>query len=101
MATNQMEMACIARRRNKAIARIIDRYPDSNLHVAGDGLVLKVVASGSGEHLTLNAKRLGADWGELMQTVDDFSYYDCHLPDYGYYWIDKNDRRDWTLSHTK
>ncbi|MBF1659774.1 MAG: hypothetical protein HXO58_08070 [Rothia mucilaginosa] len=101
MATNQMEEACISRQRNKVLGAIIERYPDSNLCVEGDECVLQVTGEGLTDYKQLDAKHFGADWDELMQTVVDFSYYNCHLPDYGYHWIDKQFRRDWFLSYKK
>lgn len=99
MATNQMEEACISRQRNKVLGAIIERYPDSNLCIEGDDCVLRVTGEGLTDCKRLDGKHFGADWGGLMQTVVDFSYYDCHLPDYGCHWIDKQFRRDWLLSH--
>ena len=96
-----MEEACISRQRNKVLGAIIERYPDSNLCIEDDGCVLRVTGEGLTDCKRLDGKHFGADWGVLMQTVVDFSYYDCHLPDYGYHWIDKQFRRDWTLSYKK
>ena len=92
MATNQMEEVCISRQRNKVLGAIIERYPDSNLCIEGDGLT---------DCKQLDAKHFGSDWDELMQTVVDFSYYDCHLPDYGYHWVGRQFRRGWFLSYKK
>lgn len=99
MATNHMEEIYISRKRNKVLAAIIERYPDSNLCVEGDDCVLRVTGEGLTADKRLDSEHLGADWDELMQTVTDFGYYDHHLPDYGYHWIDKRSRRDWFLSN--
>ena len=101
MGTNQMEEIYISRQRNKVLGAIIERYPDSNLYIEDDGCVLRVTGEGLTDRQQLDAKRLGADWAELMQTVVDFGYYDRHLPDYGYHWISKRFRRDWSLSRKK
>lgn len=98
MATNQMEEIWISKQRYKVLGAIIDRYPDSNLYIEGDECVLRVTGEGLTDDKRLDAKHFGTDWDELMQTVTDFSYYDRHLPDYGYHWIDKQFRRDWFLS---
>lgn len=90
MIMNQMEEACISRQRNKAIARIIERYPHRNLRIEGDGCVLRVDVDGSSEVRSIDAADLGVDWSALMQTVRDFGYYDRSLPDHG---------SCWTLSH--
>lgn len=98
MATNQMEEIWISKQRDKVLGAIIDRYPDSNLYIEGDECVLRVTGEGLTDNKRLDAKHFGTDWDELMQTVTDFSYYDRHLPDYGYHWIDNEFRRDWFLS---
>lgn len=98
MATNQMEEIWIRKQRGKVLGAIIDRYPDSNLYIEGDECVLRVTGEGLTDNKRLDAKHFGTDWDELMQTVTDFSYYDRHLPDYGYHWIDNEFRRDWFLS---
>lgn len=98
MTTNQMEEIYISRQRNKVLAAIIERYPDSNLCVEGDDCVLRVTGEGLTDCKRLDAEHLGADWDELMRTIVDFGYYDCHLPDHGYHWIDKRFRRDWALT---
>ena len=98
MATNQMEEIWISKQRDKVLGAIIDRYPDSNLYIEGDECVLRVTGEGLTDNKRLDAKHFGTDWDELMLTVTDFSYYDCHLPDYGYHWIDNKFRRDWFLS---
>lgn len=98
MATNQMEELWISKQRDKVLGAIIDRYPDSNLYIEGDECVLRVTGEGLTDNKRLDAKHFGTDWDELMQTVTDFSYYDRHLPDYGYHWVDNEFRRDWFLS---
>lgn len=98
MATNQMEEIWISKQRDNVLRRIIERYPDSNLCIEDDECVLRVIGGGLTDFKRLDAKHFGTDWDELMQTVTDFSYYDCHLPDYGYHWIDNKFRRDWFLS---
>lgn len=98
MATNQMEEIWIRKQRDNVLGRIIERYPDSNLCIEDDECVLRVIGEGLTDFKRLDAKHFGTDWDELMQTVTDFSYYDCHLPDYGYHWIDNEFRRDWFLS---
>ena len=98
MATNQMEEICISRQRNKVLGAIIERYPDSSFCVEDDGCVLRVTGEGLADCKQLDAEHFGADWDELMQTVVDFGYYDRHLPDHGYHWIDKRFRRYWTLT---
>lgn len=62
--------------------------------IEGDDCVLRVTGEGLTDCNRLDGKHFGADWGELMQTVVEFSYYDCH-------WIDKQFRRDWSLSYKK
>lgn len=99
MATNQMEEMTILKARDKALGAIIERYPFTNLCVEGDGVVLQVVVSeGSTEALALDAPRLGSDWAELVESLNDLAHYALAVPDYGYHWIDKTYRRDWFLS---
>lgn len=101
MAINQMEEIWISKQRDKVLGAIIERYPDSNLCIEDDECILRVIGEGLTDFKRLDAKHFGTDWDELMQTVMDFSYYDCHLPDYGYHWIDNKFRRDWFLSYKK
>lgn len=99
MATNQMEEITILKARDKALGAIIERYPFTNLCVEGDGIVLQVVVSeGSTEALALDAQRLGSDWTDLIESLNDLAHYTLVVPDYGYHWIDKTYRRDWFLS---
>lgn len=100
MATNQMEEMLILRARDKALGAIIERYPSTNLCVEGDGIVLQVVVSeGSTEALAFDAKQLGGDWEELINSLNDLAHYALAVPDYGYHWIEKTYRRDWFLSY--
>ena len=99
MATSQMEEMQILKARDKALGAIIERYPFANLCVEGDGIVLQVVVSeGSTEALALDAQRLGSNWAELVESLNDLAHYALAVPDYGYHWINKTYRRDWFLS---
>lgn len=61
MATNQIEEACISRQRNKVLGAIIERYPDSNLYVEGDGCELRVGGEGLTDCKRLDGKHFGAE----------------------------------------
>lgn len=99
MATNQMEEMTILKARNKALGAIIERYPFTNLCVESDGIVLQVIVSeGSTEALALDGQRLGADWAELVESLNDLAHYAQAVPRYGYHWVNKQFRRDWFLS---
>ena len=94
-----MEEMTILKARDKALGAIIERYPFANLCVEGDGIVLQVVVSeGSTEALALDAQRLGSNWAELVESLNDLEHYALAVPDYGYHWINKTYRRDWFLS---
>lgn len=101
MATDQMEEICIGKHQDRAIKEIIERYPFSNLYVEGDGCVLRVIAPYSLEYLAFPGEHFGDAWKELMQSVVDFGYYGRELPHHSYHWINREHRREWTLSHKK
>ena len=78
MATNQMEEMTILKARDKALGAIIERYPFSKS--------------------SSPRARLGSDWAELIESLNDLAHYALAVPGYGYHWVNKTYRRDWFLS---
>ena len=93
-----MEEIYLLKKRDKALKAIIERFPNNDLCVTGDGVVLYVYVQGRpSEVLMFDARTFGTDWKDLMQYLEDRSAYSEPLPDKGYHWIGKKYRRDWTL----
>lgn len=98
MATNQMEEGLLLKARDKAIGAIIERFPHNDLYIEGDDIVLCVnVTEKPARELMFDAKVFGSDWDDLTRYTEDMVYYSEPIPDDGYYWIDKQYHRDWTL----
>lgn len=98
MATNQMEEGLLLKERDEVLAAIIERYPNNDIFIKGDGVSLRVfISEGSSGVLMFDGKMFGTDWTDLMRNIEVRSRYSRPLPDYGCHWIDKTYRRNWFL----
>ena len=98
MATSAMEEAHILKLRDKAIAALIDQYPDYNIYVADRGHVLRVVAPESKRVIALDGDKLNWVWLELLVRCEELSRYAYPFPHRNYHWLNGKLRREWTLN---
>lgn len=98
MATSVMEEAHILKRRDGAIAALINQYPDCNIYVEDRGHVLRVVASESKRVIALDGDKLNWVWLELLARCEELSRYAYPFPHHNYHWIGGRLRREWVLT---
>lgn len=98
MTTSVTEEIHILKQRDKAIAALIAFYPDCNIYAEDRGYILRVVAPDTKRVIALYGEELNWGWLELIERCEQLSRYAYPFPHHDYHWLDKNRRREWTLT---